>query len=108
MKKSHPSVQEDRNLMSPHQTDLPTRGLALYQSSLCWFCAKVRNTITQLGISLEIRDIGESAAHRSALQAGGGKTQVPCLRVEDDSGHVTWMYESADICTYLERRFGKA
>ena len=81
-------------------------GLALYQSSLCWFCAKVRNTLTQLGVALEIRDIGESDEHRSALLLGGGKTQVPCLRIEDEAGGVSWMYESSDICAYLERRFG--
>ena len=83
-----------------------TNGLALYQSSLCWFCAKVRNTMTSLGITLEIRDIGESSAHRDALHAGGGKTQVPCLRIEEAGGSTIWMYESSDICAYLERRFG--
>lgn len=88
-------------------SDQKTTGLALYQSSLCWFCAKVRNTITNLGIVLEIRDIGESVEHRNALAAGGGKTQVPCLRIEDSSGNTTWMYESSDICAYLEQRFGR-
>ena len=83
-----------------------TRGLSLYQSSTCWFCAKVRHTMGQLGVTLDIRDIGESAVHREALLAGGGKSQVPCLRIEDAAGGVTWMYESADICAYLEKRFG--
>ena len=94
--------------MSPQTTHHATEGLALYQSSLCWFCAKVRNTLSQLGIALEIRDIGESQEHRNALAEGGGKTQVPCLRIEDGNGNATWMYESSDICAYLERRFGKA
>ena len=92
--------------MNQPPTPPSTAGLALYQSSLCWFCAKVRNTMAQLGVALEIRDIGESAEHRNALLAGGGKTQVPCLRIEDDAGSVNWMYESSDICGYLERRFG--
>ena len=86
-------------------SDQKTTGLALYQSSLCWFCAKVRNTMSSLGITLEIRDIGESTEHRNALAAGGGKTQVPCLRIDGENGAATWMYESADICAYLERRF---
>ena len=64
--------------------------------------------MTELGISLELRDIGDSNEHRSALLAGGGKTQVPCLRIEDETGQTRWMYESADICAYLERHFGKA
>jgi len=31
---------------------------------------------------------------------------VPCLRIEKADGAVEWMYESADINRYLERRFG--
>jgi len=36
---------------------------------------------------------------------GGGKLTVPCLKIENDSGEVTWMYESSDIVAYLEGRF---
>jgi len=32
---------------------------------------------------------------------GGGKTQVPCLRIEQAGGEVEWMYESDDIIRYL-------
>lgn len=76
--------------------------LALYNSASCWFCARVRQTIDQLGMDVEIRDAVGDARHRAELLAGGGKTQVPCLRIEDASGDVRWMYESADICRYLE------
>ena len=76
--------------------------LALYNSASCWFCARVRQTIDKLGIDVEIRDAIGDAQHRAALLAGGGKTQVPCLRIEDSDGQVRWMYESADICRYLE------
>ena len=41
--------------------------------------------------------------HSSALKQGGGKTQVPCLRIEDSAGNVQWMYESDDIIQYLKR-----
>lgn len=75
--------------------------LALYNSASCWFCARVRQTIDKLGIEVEIRDVGESR-HRADLLAGGGKTQVPCLRIETPAGEVRWMYESADISRYLE------
>jgi len=76
--------------------------LALYNSDACWFCARVRQTIQQLGLEIEIRDAVGNNTHREALLAGGGKTQVPCLRIEDEKGNVRWMYESADICRYLE------
>lgn len=36
-----------------------------------------------------------------ALMQGGGKTQVPCLRIEQADGSVEWMYESDDIIRYL-------
>lgn len=77
-------------------------GLALYNSDSCWFCARVRQTIDRLGLDVEIRDAVGNASHRSELLAGGGKTQVPCLRIETEDGRVRWMYESADICHYLE------
>lgn len=50
--------------------------------------------------SIELRSTSDSE-HHSALSAGGGKTQVPCLRIESDDGKVEWMYESDDIIRYL-------
>ncbi len=31
--------------------------------------------------------------------------KVPCLKIEQ-AGEVTWMYESNDIISYLNQRFG--
>ena len=42
-------------------------GLALYNSDSCWFCARVRQTIDKLGMSIEIRDAVGNAQHREAL-----------------------------------------
>jgi glutathione S-transferase len=81
--------------------------LALYYSETCWFCAKVRQTIGELGVNLELRDIDRMPTHRAELVAGGGKGQVPCLRIERGNNAVEWMYESADIAAYLVRRFKK-
>ena len=39
------------------------------------------------------------------LLAGGGALKVPCLKIEDATGNVSWMYESAKIVQYLEERF---
>lgn len=52
-----------------------------------------------------LRDAKSDPQHRQALQEGGGRVKVPCLRIEED-GKVTWMYESKDIIGYLEKRFG--
>lgn len=58
----------------------------------------------QLGLDIELRDIRLDADHRAALAQGGGSTQVPCLRIEQDGG-VQWLYESADIAHYLSENF---
>jgi len=36
------------------------------------------------------------------LIAGGGKIQVPCLRVENKDGDVRWIYETSEIIRYLK------
>ncbi len=81
--------------------------LALYHSESCWFCARVRQTIEGLGLTLDLRDIDREPARRQELVAGGGKAQVPCLRIEDASHSVRWMYESADIAAYLTGKYPK-
>lgn len=91
--------------MSPPSA--PTADLSLYQSSTCWFCAKVKQKMSDLGIQIELRDIGMNGAFRDELVREAGKSQVPCLRIEQPGGTATWMYESSDICAYLENRFGK-
>lgn len=39
---------------------------------------------------------------RMELVQGGGKGQVPCLRIETEQGEVRWMYESDDIIKYIQ------
>lgn len=42
------------------------------------------------------------ADNGNELTSGGGKFQVPCLRIESADGKVRWMYESIDIIRYLK------
>jgi len=49
---------------------------------------------------LELRNTSDRE-HAKALIEGGGKTQVPCLRIEGSDGEVQWMYESDDIIRFL-------
>lgn len=42
-----------------------------------------------------------SPEHNAELIAGGGKSQVPCLRIENQAGEASWLYESIDIIRYL-------
>ncbi len=63
-----------------------------------------RRVIKQLGINIERRDILKNSDFRQELTKGGGKSQVPCLRIEENN-QVTWLYKSAEIISFLKSRF---
>ena len=75
----------------------------LYYSKYCYFCQKVLMSLRgRDDLNLELRNTSDRK-HSAALIKGGGKTQVPCLRIDDGSGNVQWMYESDDIIRYLSK-----
>ena len=79
----------------------------LFKSDTCGFCFRVRAYVEQLGIELPLRDVQTDAEAFRELLHGGGKTTVPCLRIErstDTGTQVEWMYESLDIMQYLGER----
>ena len=78
--------------------------LALYHYDACPFCAKTRQAINELNLDIELRNIQKSRQHRTDLQQGGNKTQVPCLRIEGENKKVQWLYESDDIITFLAKQ----
>lgn len=79
--------------------------LALYQFRACPFCIKVRKEITRLGLPVELRDARNDETHRQALQTGGGRVKVPCLRIQHEDGREEWLYESDAINAWLSARF---
>jgi glutathione S-transferase len=50
-------------------------------------------------------NLQRDADARIALEQGGGRVKVPCLRIEHEDGRIEWMYESSDINAYLRHRF---
>lgn len=78
--------------------------LSLYIRPSCPYCVRVADFCEQADIALENRNIAEGA-HLEALMTGGGKRQVPCLRIIDDQGQSHWLYESLDIIGYLKQQF---
>jgi len=82
------------------QLDEQCQSLAIYEFRRCPFCVKVRRHMRRLNLNIEQRDIKKNSKYRSELMAGGGKTMVPCLRIESEDG-VEWLYESTDINAYL-------
>lgn len=91
----------------PEEPQVAPTSLALYHSDMCGFCWRVRQTIAELGLAIELRDVVNGPGRRAELAAGGGSSQVPCLRIEYPDGRVEWMYESADITRFLTERYGR-
>ena len=79
--------------------------LALYQFHACPFCIKTRRALHRLNLPVALRDAQHDPVRRSELETGGGKIQVPCLRIEEPGGP-RWLYESKAIIAYLDGRFG--
>ena len=87
------------------QIDASTKILVLYEFRMCPFCIKARRAIKRLSLNIERRDAMRQQSSREELLAGGGNIKVPCLKITDDTGGTTWMYESSDIIAYLQQRF---
>lgn len=90
------------------RADEASKHLALYQFSACPFCIKVRKEIARLGLNIEARDAQHNPQHRAELEAGGGRVKVPCLKIHQDDGGERWLYESAEIKSWLQERFEPA
>ncbi|WP_076417938.1 glutaredoxin [Colwellia sp. UCD-KL20] len=76
---------------------------ALYKMSHCPYCIKTIKAIKNLKIDVEYKDINESEKHNKTLIQEGGKRQVPCLRIPNENGAPTWLYESGDIINFLTK-----
>ncbi len=89
------------------QRDVEDRAkrLQLYQFRACPFCVKVRRHLHRLNVPVQAVEASEGTAGREELVAGGGKKQVPCLRIEQDDGSLQWLYESSAIIAYLDEQF---
>lgn len=81
--------------------------LELYQSEGCPHCAKVREKLSELGVSYVIHnprlpggDVTNSVTHDELT--AGGEDQIPYL-VDTDRSET--MYESDDIVDYLDEHY---
>jgi glutaredoxin len=78
--------------------------VALYMRPSCPYCVRVTDFCQSNDLQIENRNISEGA-HLEALMVGGGKRQVPCLRIADDEGQSYWLYDSMDIINYIKAQF---
>ncbi|MCL9780073.1 glutathione S-transferase N-terminal domain-containing protein [Vibrio sp. S4M6] len=93
-----------RSVQEQVRVDEQSKNLALYQFNACPFCVKVRRAMKRLSVNVELRDAKNDEKYREELLSQGGKSKVPCLRIEQN-GEVKWLYESSDIVHYLENQF---
>ncbi len=100
---ARPRVRRSAQEKATLQPDLSR--LKLYEFRACPFCLKVRRGLRRMDLDIERRDALRNERYAAELVQGGGELQVPCLRIEDAPGQVQWLYESAEILAYLEKRF---
>ena len=56
-----------------------------------------------LGIEMACKNIHSNPSYKTELIEGGGKKQVPCIRIHEN-GSVRWLYESSDIIKYMKQQ----
>lgn len=93
-----------RNSADQKRVERIASGLTLYTLSSCPYSAKVHRHLKQLNITVGIKNLKRCNAYQKELLAGGGRAQVPCLRIETPKGS-RWLYESQDILSYLDSKF---
>lgn len=94
-----------RPIEEQSKIDKAASSMVLYQFKTCPFCIKVKRNNKRLSLKIETRDAQHNPDHREELLQGGGQVKVPCLKIIDDKGNDSWMYESSDILQYLQKRF---
>ena len=78
---------------------IPNHQLFYFDS--CPFCIKVRFALWKMGLKVSMKDILRRSDNKNDLIAGGGKKQVPCLRIEKEN-EIEWLYESDAIIDYFK------
>ena len=73
------------------------RQLVLFKFDSCPYCKVVMASLAELGIQPILRDTRTDPDARREHRARTGRTQVPCLYIDDEP-----LFESADIVRWLE------
>lgn len=78
--------------------------IVLYQAEWCPYCARVRNTLTDLLLDYKNVNVPRDHAQRTVVQEVSGQTGIPVLV----DGDVTIADDDDAIIAYLEKTYGKA
>lgn len=86
---------------------VPKEPIILYEFEACPFCRRVREALSQLDLTVEVRPCPKDAVkHRTEVEAMGGKLTFPFLVDPNTEAGEGGMYESEDICRYLYASYG--
>ena len=96
-----------REAQAQAQINEKMKDFTLYQYKACPFCVKVRREMKRSSLNIETKDAKRCESSKEELLAGGGQLKVPCLKI-NENGEEKWMYESKEIISYLNNRFGQA
>ena len=77
--------------------------ITLYELPGCPYCAKVIDTLEELGLEYDTVEVPSAHAERTEVKEISGQTGVPVI-VDEDHG-VDGMHESDDIVEYLEETY---
>ena len=62
----------------------PPQELVLYKYDSCPFCRRVASVVDELGLQVATRDTLTDPGAREELRARTGRSQVPCLFIDDE------------------------
>ena len=86
---------------------VPKQPIILYEFEACPFCRRVREALSQLDLTVEVRPCPKDAVkHRTEVEAMGGKLTFPFLVDPNTEAGEGGLYESEDICRYLYATYG--
>ncbi|WP_353351400.1 glutathione S-transferase N-terminal domain-containing protein [Oceaniserpentilla sp. 4NH20-0058] len=97
-----PPIQRSSN--EQKKVDRQAGYLTLYDCNQRPFNNKIQRHLRQLNVSVTVKNLNRCHTFQKELLSGGGRAQVPCLRIDTSSGS-RWLYESDDIIQYLDRKF---
>ncbi|MFK7827650.1 MAG: glutaredoxin family protein [Oligoflexales bacterium] len=93
----------ERPYSQQQELDQRTSSLSIYQFKACPFCVKVRWALQKRGLRVKYQDAKNHEPSKQELLSGGGKIQVPCLRIKQADGSHSWIYESDEIIAYFDK-----
>jgi glutathione S-transferase len=93
-----------RSSLEQKKVDRQACGLTLYDCQQRPFNNKIQRHLKHLNVAVTVKNLNRCHTFQKELLSGGGRAQVPCLRIEGSTGS-RWLYESEDIIRYLDRKF---